>query len=124
MANRGRPIADASTPEAEDRPLLVGKIAVDPLKYEVTVEGEPVQLTLVQFTILQALARRPGWVHSSDQLAEKLARQSGTARAKCTPAALKNHVYLLRQRLGDARHQIHTVRGMGYTLKPDQVDRS
>ncbi|MEM7575912.1 MAG: winged helix-turn-helix domain-containing protein [Planctomycetota bacterium] len=111
-------------PDSDERPLAVGKIQLDPVKYEVTVEGEPVELTLVQFTILQALARRPGWVHTSDQIAEKLSRQPGTAKAKCTPAALKNHMYLLRRRLGVAKAQIHTVRGMGYTLKPDMPKHS
>ncbi len=98
--------------EKEEPPLVVGRIAIDPARYDVTVDGQRVELTLMQFNILKALARRPGWVHSPDQIAAHL---PGAGR-DLTHASLKNQVYHLRRRLGVAAAQVRTVRGLGYAL--------
>lgn len=98
--------------DQEEASLQVGRIRIDPLRYDVTVDGQRVALTLMQFNILKALARRPGWVQSPAQIAAHLPDQS----QELTSASLKNQVYHLRRRLGAAAPQVRTVRGLGYVL--------
>jgi DNA-binding response OmpR family regulator len=96
-------------------PIEVGSILIDPAAYEVAVRGEPVRLTLMQFNILRALARRPGWVQSPEALAASLPPN----HRPFTQASLRNQVYHLRRRLGEAGTQLETVRGLGYRLRRD-----
>jgi two-component system response regulator ChvI len=41
---------------------------MDPLRHAVTWKGKDVSLTVTEFLLLQALAQRPGFVKSRDQL--------------------------------------------------------
>ncbi len=102
-----------------DGPIDVGELRVDPERYEVTYAGERLTLTLMQFNILKALARRPGWVQTPEQIAETLPRRD----VGLTPVSLKNHIYHLRRRLGPAGGYVRTVRGLGYTLDPADNSR-
>jgi two-component system phosphate regulon response regulator PhoB len=92
--------------------ITLGWLEIDLAGYEVRVEGSPVELTLTQFRILAALARRPGWVHDAYQLARTL----DGSQTELNAASLKNHMYQLRRKLGRASQQLQTVRGMGYRL--------
>jgi two-component system response regulator ChvI len=51
-----------------DEPLVRGDLVIDPLRHQVTWKGRSVTLTVTEFLLLQALARRPGFVKSRDQL--------------------------------------------------------
>ncbi len=104
------------SPSKHDLPdqgvLQVGPIRLTPEKYEVTIHGQPIQLTLTQFRLLLVLARRPGWVCSSEQISHQLKQFSIGADS----GSVKTHIYLLRKRLGQAGRLIETVRGMGYRI--------
>ena len=45
-----------------------GQLRMDPLRHSCTWKGKPVSLTVTEFLLLQALAQRPGFVKSRDQL--------------------------------------------------------
>ena len=45
-----------------------GALRMDPLRHSVTWKGQDVSLTVTEFLLLQALAQRPGFVKSRDQL--------------------------------------------------------
>lgn len=96
----------------EEGVLQVGPIRLTPEKYEVTIHGQPIQLTLTQFRLLLILSRRPGWVYSSEQISHQLKQFSIGADS----GSVKTHIYLLRKRLGQAGRLIETVRGMGYRI--------
>jgi two-component system, OmpR family, response regulator ChvI len=57
-------------PNGEElKPLLIrGRLSMDPAKHEVRWDAKDVQLTVTEFMILEALAQRPGFVKSRDQL--------------------------------------------------------
>lgn len=100
------------------RPLLskgevaeVGPLRIDRARREVTVRGERLELTRVEFDFLAALAERPGEALTRKWLAEKALdpERDGTERT------LDVHVSRLRKKLGsDAL--IETVWGIGYRL--------
>lgn len=103
------------------RPLLqregvvaVGHLHLDPETREVRLEGQPVELTRVEFDLLAALARRPGAAVTRQWLVEHVLdpEREGTERT------LDVHVSRLRRKLGPNKY-IETVWGIGYRLNPD-----
>jgi len=104
-------------PEAED-PVTVGEIVVHPGRHEVSVAGEPVELTASEFRILHFLARRPGWVFTRQQLVD--AAQGDDAYAGDRYVADRSvdvHIVSLRRKLGSRGADVETVRGVGYRMK-------
>ena len=93
--------------------LDVGPIQIAPGSRTVRVDGAPIELTSLEYAILERLAREPGQVVSRDAL----------MRAACGRAAspldrsLDVHMSNLRRKLGRRASQIVTVRGSGYVLR-------
>lgn len=92
--------------------IVVGDLMLDPVRFRIEVSGKPVDLTRIQFSILYAMACRPGRIFSRSQLRGVIAEHGGNPDDN----SIKSHVCHLRQRLGRAGRQIETVRGMGYRL--------
>jgi two-component system alkaline phosphatase synthesis response regulator PhoP len=99
---------------AEERVEIAG-IAIDPGRFRVTVNGKPVDLTLTEFRILHALARKPGWVFTRYQIVEA----SRGEDAEVTDRSVDVHVVSLRRKLGAAGRSIETVRGVGYRFREE-----
>jgi DNA-binding response OmpR family regulator len=102
-------------------PVRVGGLTLDPGARRATLHGREIPLTGYEFSLLEALARRPGRILSRDQLME-LARGSAE---EAFDRSIDVHVSRLRQKLGDdpKRPQlIKTIRGSGYLLAGDGGD--
>jgi len=54
--------------DGDEKVITRGKLVLDPNRHACSWEGTPVRLTVTEFLILEALARRPGYVKSRDQL--------------------------------------------------------
>ncbi len=101
--------------EAEER-IEVDSLAIDVPRRTVTVRGEPVQLTYVEFELLRALAAAPGRVFSRRMLLESLWKSADYR----DPRTIDVHVRHLREKLeAEPRtpEYILTVRGVGYRFK-------
>ena len=106
--------AEQSAGGAEEGGVLrVGPLTIDTSKHEVTVDGEPVKLTLTEFKLLAALVSARGRVLTRDQLMDK---GMGTD-VFVTDRAIDVHVTAIRKKLGSANWLVHTVRGVGYRLQ-------
>lgn len=58
-----------AAPGADDQAVIVrGHLRMDPRRHTVSWKGRDVTLTVTEFLLLQALAQRPGFVKSRDQL--------------------------------------------------------
>ncbi|MBD0348914.1 MAG: response regulator transcription factor [Thermoleophilia bacterium] len=91
-------------------------LRIDPARRRVTVRGDAVELTYVEFELLRALAERPGRVFTRQALLERL---WGDADYR-DPRTIDVHVRHLREKLElDARRPeyIFTVRGVGYRFR-------
>jgi DNA-binding response OmpR family regulator len=89
----------------------VGALSIDGAARRVTVRGDDVHLTPVEFDLLFALAAEPGTVRSRDALMREVwgwADASGTR-------TLDSHVKALRAKIGADR--VRTVHGVGYALE-------
>ncbi len=98
--------------------LKAGPLSIDTLKHEVSIENEPVKLTLTEFKLLSALVVARGRVLTRDQLMDKA---MGTD-VFVTDRAIDVHITAIRKKLGEASWLVHTVRGVGYRLRESPED--
>jgi len=94
-----------------------GDFELDPLAREVRVGGEPVELTKLEFDLLDALSERPRIAFSRRQLLERVWGPNWFGDEHVVDV----HVANLRKKLGDdgARPRyVLTVRGVGYRMGP------
>jgi DNA-binding response OmpR family regulator len=106
---------------AGNEPIQAGDLEIDFEKRSVELDGEPVQLTYVEFEILAALAASPGRVYTREMLLEHIWGDS-TYR---DPRTVDVHIRHLREKLeADAKHPeyLFTVRGVGYRFRDTERD--
>ena len=91
--------------------IEVGPVHIDLQRREVTVAGQAIELTPVEYGFLLALARRPGMAITRTWLVDNVLDpdREGSERT------LDVHASRLRKKLGDAG-MIQTVWGVGYRL--------
>jgi two-component system, OmpR family, response regulator RegX3 len=105
----------AGTRAMGDDVLAVGPIVLDRGRREVTVNGKQVDLTFSEFELMQALMKRPGELHSRQELLRAIWGDS----AYRDPRGIDVHIRHLREKLEEnpaEPKQLLTVRGLGYRL--------
>jgi two-component system phosphate regulon response regulator PhoB len=103
----------------EERKISVGDLVIDPERFEVRIaNADPVQLTPMEFRLLQTLASRPGRVF---RRAELLDCTVGV-NVIVTERNIDTHIKSVRRKLGDRGAQIETVRGIGYRFSDRPLD--
>lgn len=102
---------------AETPPILTYKhIQIDNGSRQVSVEGEPVELTGIEFNLLLTLAEHNNLVLSREQLLERLWGHDYFGELRVVDV----HVGHIRQKLG-LPDLITTVRGVGYRFSDEVV---
>ena len=102
---------ERTTTEHESRKIIEsGKIAVDPVKFEVTVSGEIVDLPPKEYQILKYMMQHPGCAITRKLL---LAVAWGDDMY-ITERVIDNRVKNLRHKLGKEGARIKTLIGVGY----------
>jgi DNA-binding response OmpR family regulator len=99
--------------------IEVGPVHIDLQRREVTVAGQAVELTPVEYGFLLALARRPGMAITRTWLVDNVLDpdREGSERT------LDVHASRLRKKLGQAG-LIETVWGIGYRLASTPAERT
>ena len=100
----------------DDEPIESGELRIDPGRRVVTLRGEEVAATYVEFEILAALARTPGRVLSRETLLEHVWGDSDYR----DPRTVDVHIRHLREKLEVDPKQpeyLFTVRGVGYRFR-------
>jgi two-component system response regulator QseB len=110
LAARVRALLRRATGRAEPS-IEVGRLRILPATREVHFDGVQVPLSAREYTLLCALAERPGVVLSRTQLEEKLYGWDDAVGSN----AIEVHIHHLRRKLAD--DAIRTVRGLGYALR-------
>ncbi len=98
--------------EGGEGELRLGALALSPASREVSLDGEPVALTMREFDLLAYLMQHAGHVLSREVLLRNVWGWdfSGGSRT------VDMHVLTLRQKLKGHADMIETVRGVGYRL--------
>ncbi len=94
--------------------MSVGDVELDPAARVVRRGGEPVELTSVEFGMLEALMRASGQVVTREQLAQNVLGRKFMPYDR----SIDMHVSKLRKKLGDSdgNERIKTIRGVGYVF--------
>ena len=93
--------------------LVLGSVSVNRATHEVTVNGEPVELTATEYKLLLTLADRRGRVLDRTFLLQAVWDASPDIQTR----TVDMHVQRLRTKLGPAGALIETVRGFGYRFR-------
>jgi DNA-binding response OmpR family regulator len=110
--------AEMTRLDGGDEPLDRGALHIDVAKRTTELNGEPVQLTYVEFEILSVLARHPGRVYTRDMLLDRIWGDSAYRDQR----TIDVHIRHLREKLEqDPRvpEYLLTVRGVGYRFKDE-----
>ncbi|MBL8231575.1 MAG: response regulator transcription factor [Bryobacterales bacterium] len=93
--------------------VRVGELEVDATKQSALVSGKTLDLTAMEFHILDVLARSAGRVVSRDEISTVLYQREATAYER----SLDVHISHLRKKMeAPGAPVIKTVRGVGYSL--------
>lgn len=109
----------ASIPEeaAEDSEKVeVGEIQILPDQYEVTVRGEPIELTPKEFELLLYMAKRVNRILSREQLLNRIWNFDYAGETRIVDV----HISHLREKIeADTKNPLYirTVRGFGYKFE-------
>lgn len=103
----------AASKEENEPCLVIGDISLDRGKHEVRKQNQLIDLTPLEFEVLEALMQSPGQVVRRANLSMRLIESGYTG----SEATLKIHIRNLRLKLGDDLNEpryIETVFGIGY----------
>jgi len=104
-----------STTEASDSFLTVGDLSLDEDSYEVRRGETTVELTATEFELLRYLMRNPRRVLSRNQILDRVWSYDFGG----TSSVVEIYISYLRKKIDTlGPPMIHTVRGVGYVLKP------
>lgn len=100
--------------EEEDHTLVVGDLSLNPDTHEVVRAGTPIELTATEFALLQYLMENPRHVLSKSQILERVWDYDFAGNAN----VVEIYVSYLRKKLDAAGPpMIHTLRGVGYSIR-------
>ena len=100
---------------ADPEPFLLGDLAIDYDRRQVTVAGRKVELIATEYELLLILSLNAGRVTTSETLLDRVWAGRGNGDTKVVRAFVKQ----LRQKLGDDAANpawIFNVRGVGYRI--------
>jgi two-component system, OmpR family, response regulator ChvI len=106
-------LAPAPEEETPAEMLVRGRLEMDPARHKVRWGGEDVVLTVTEFMILEALAQRPGFVKSRDQLMDAAYQDD----VYVDDRTIDSHIKRLRRKFRQVDPQfkaIETLYGVGY----------
>ncbi|MGL4175842.1 MAG: winged helix-turn-helix domain-containing protein, partial [Dermatophilaceae bacterium] len=101
---------DAAQLAQDDARMTAGGLVVEVATRRVTVDGESVHLTPLEFDLLRALVAEPGVVLTRETLMREVWGWAGATGTR----TLDSHVKALRAKIGADR--VRTVHGVGYAL--------
>ncbi|MZR15235.1 response regulator [Maritimibacter sp. DP07] len=114
LLRRQDAIEGVAMPDTEENKVMVrGNLSMDPLRHAVTWKGKDVSLTVTEFLLLQALAQRPGFVKSRDQLMDV----AYDDQVYVDDRTIDSHIKRLRKKMrmvDDEFSAIETLYGIGY----------
>ena len=116
VLRRTQAIAPAEAGESDQKPLVRGKLTLDPNRHACSWNGHPVRLTVTEFLILQSLAQRPGYVKSRDNLMDA----AYDDQVYVDDRTIDSHIKRIRKKfrqVDNAFDGIETLYGVGYRYK-------
>jgi two-component system OmpR family response regulator len=106
--------------ESTESVLIVGDLVLDEDSHEVSRGGEEISLTATEFELLRFLMRNARRVVSKAQILDRVWQYDFGGQANI----VELYISYLRRKIDRGRSpMIHTLRGVGYVLKPAADDQ-
>ncbi|MCB1158084.1 MAG: response regulator transcription factor [Leptospiraceae bacterium] len=96
--------------EAVEGNISIGKIDLNAAAHRVFIDGQKVELTLIEYKILHLFMSNPGVAFTRDKLLDKIWGHD----TYITDRAVDVHIKRLRDKLLCEKEKLETVRGIGY----------
>lgn len=90
-----------------------GTMTFDSVGRRAAINGELLELTTRELSVLEALMSRIGWVVSKEQLLERMYSYAEEASGN----AIEVYIHRLRKKIESAGVTIRTIRGLGYIIE-------
>ena len=102
--------------EERDRVIVHGPLSMNETRFEASVDGKPLKLSVKEFRLLFLFASRPGRVFTREQLLDSV-----WGNAFVDDRTVDVHMLRLRKDLAGTRAEdmVETVRGIGYRCRAD-----
>src|SRR5436190_2259030 len=118
VLRRGRENEEAAngTSTANSKAIRRGRLTLDPARHDCLWDGKPVKLTVTEFLLLQALAQRPGFVKSRDNLMDA----AYDDQVYVDDRTIDSHVKRMRKKFRQVDPEfdsIETLYGVGYRYR-------
>ena len=113
ILRRYRPRANAGVQPVKDSVIECGHLRMDKDRYTCTWKGSKVNVSAIEFRLLESLAVRPGTAKSRDALRDILCEDQGMVQER----AVDSHIKRLRKKFRSVDkefNEIETVYGIGY----------
>lgn len=91
----------------------IGQLTIDIPKHKMIYKDKILELTNIEFNILEFLSRSPGRAYSRDQIMDNAWKEGKFV----VDRAVDVHIRALRRKLSKGGDLIETVRGVGYRFK-------
>jgi DNA-binding response OmpR family regulator len=113
---RLRSIGRRRTDEIAEAKVEVDDLVMDLVRHEVRRGGKPIELTAREFALLEYFLRHPGQALTRTQLLTAVWRYD----TEVVSNVVDIYVHYLREKIdrGFDKKLIHTIRGVGYALRP------
>lgn len=104
--------------EGQSERVVRSGLVVDAARHEVRLDNRAITLTATEFRLLHLLASHPGRVFTRDQLVTRVIGGG----AAVIDRNIDVHIRAIRKKLGESRHLIGTIRGVGYRFQDQDFD--
>lgn len=117
LRRAGGPAGDEDEEEeVASRALKRGRLTLDPARHDCLWNGKPVKLTVTEFLLIQALAQRPGFVKSRDNLMDA----AYDDQVYVDDRTIDSHIKRMRRKFREVDPEfdaIETLYGVGYRYR-------
>jgi two-component system alkaline phosphatase synthesis response regulator PhoP len=108
-----------TSPDPAARVLTLGRLRVDPSRYEACWDSTQIRLSPLEFQLLEAMVAHPGQVFTRDQLLDSVWGYDYHGESRAVDTAIRRLRARLREVSAEAADLLVTVHGVGYRLRDD-----
>lgn len=101
--------------ESLEGSLSIGDLHMNNAAHRVTIKGKPVDLTLIEYKLLKLFMENPDIAFTRDRLLDRVWGRDVYVSDRTVDVNIKR----LREKLGEERERLETVRGIGYRFRAD-----
>lgn len=115
-----RPTIPIISNPAEQQPIVLESLVIDPVRREVTLNSQTVPLTALEFDLLHFLASHPGRVWRRKELMREVWKYEHTGPETAEDRVVDVHIGQIRKKIEVGSSQpslIQTIRNVGYRLE-------